>query len=59
MSAEWGAAERMDWPSLGHAAARRELERCAGTQFDRDAVEALIAVLTREAERAQALLASA
>jgi diguanylate cyclase (GGDEF)-like protein len=43
--------------SLGQAAACEELERCAGTQFDAHVVDALLAVMSREAQRADALLA--
>jgi diguanylate cyclase (GGDEF)-like protein/putative nucleotidyltransferase with HDIG domain len=43
--------------SIGHEAARAELRRCAGTQFDGEAVTALLAVLEREADRAEATLA--
>jgi len=43
--------------SVGHAAARAELRRHAGRQFDARVVEAFLAVLDREAERAQELLA--
>jgi two-component system cell cycle response regulator len=43
--------------SIGHAAAQHELERCAGTQFDPRVVEALLAVLERDAEHAQDALA--
>jgi diguanylate cyclase (GGDEF)-like protein/putative nucleotidyltransferase with HDIG domain len=39
--------------AIGHAAARAELARCAGTQFDRLVVDALLAVLERAAEHAQ------
>jgi HD-GYP domain-containing protein (c-di-GMP phosphodiesterase class II) len=38
--------------SLGDAAAKAELERCCGTQFDRRVVSALLSVLEREAQRA-------
>ncbi|MEA2371177.1 MAG: hypothetical protein QOH12_1571 [Solirubrobacteraceae bacterium] len=38
--------------SIGQPAARAELRRCAGTQFDPDVVDALLTVLEREAERA-------
>jgi diguanylate cyclase (GGDEF)-like protein/putative nucleotidyltransferase with HDIG domain len=38
--------------SLDHSAAREELERCAGTQFDPRVVEALVALVERESERA-------
>jgi diguanylate cyclase (GGDEF)-like protein/putative nucleotidyltransferase with HDIG domain len=42
--------------SLDHEAARAELERCAGTQFDARVVRALITLLEREPERAQLAL---
>jgi diguanylate cyclase (GGDEF)-like protein/putative nucleotidyltransferase with HDIG domain len=42
--------------SLDHEAARAELERCAGTQFDPRVVRALLALLEREPERAQLAL---
>ena len=45
--------------SLDHAAARRELERCAGTQFDPRVVRALISLLERETERAVVALGQA
>jgi diguanylate cyclase (GGDEF)-like protein/putative nucleotidyltransferase with HDIG domain len=38
-------------PSIGQAAARAELRRCAGSQFDPEVVDALLAVLDRDAER--------
>ena len=44
--------------AIGHARARAELERCAGTQFDPRVVAAFLAVLDREAERAQAMLSA-
>ncbi|HEX4805136.1 MAG TPA: diguanylate cyclase, partial [Conexibacter sp.] len=44
--------------AIGHARARAELRRHAGTQFDADVVEAFLAVLDREAERARDLLSS-
>jgi diguanylate cyclase (GGDEF)-like protein len=44
--------------SIGHAAARAELERCAGSQFDPRVVKALLATLERDAERAQTALAN-
>ena len=37
--------------SIGHEAAEAELERCAGTQFDKRVVSALLRVLAREGER--------
>ena len=40
--------------SIGIDAARAELLRCAGTQFDRSAAEALLAVLDREPRLARA-----
>jgi len=42
--------------SIGHARARAELRRCAGSQFDRRVVEAFLTTLQRESERAQATL---
>jgi putative nucleotidyltransferase with HDIG domain len=42
--------------SLDHEAARVELERCAGTQFDPRVVRALLSLLEREPERAQLAL---
>ena len=42
--------------SMGHTAACAELERCAGTQFDPRVVQALLALLEREAERAETAL---
>jgi diguanylate cyclase (GGDEF)-like protein len=42
--------------SIGHAAARLELTRCAGTQFDPRVVAALLAMLEREAEHADTAL---
>jgi diguanylate cyclase (GGDEF)-like protein/putative nucleotidyltransferase with HDIG domain len=38
--------------SIGHAAARAELRRCAGTQFDARVVDALLQALDRNADRA-------
>ena len=52
MLAEAMTSDRAYRSSLDHAAARRELERCAGTQFDARVVDALIALLDRETERA-------
>lgn len=40
--------------SIGHAAAREELARCAGSQFDQQVVGALLAALRRESQRADA-----
>jgi diguanylate cyclase (GGDEF)-like protein len=42
--------------SIGHAAAREELTRCAGSQFDERVVEALIAALGRDGTHAEAPL---
>ncbi len=42
--------------SLDHGAAREELERCAGTQFDPRVVRALCALLEREPDRAELAL---
>jgi diguanylate cyclase (GGDEF)-like protein/putative nucleotidyltransferase with HDIG domain len=44
--------------SIGRDAARAELERCAGSQFDARVVAAFLAVLARESDRAEALLAT-
>jgi diguanylate cyclase (GGDEF)-like protein/putative nucleotidyltransferase with HDIG domain len=44
--------------AIGHARARDELTRHAGAQFDAGVVAAFLAVLDREAERAQELLAA-
>ena len=43
--------------SIGHTAARAELERCVGTQFDGRVVLALLAVLARDDERVDVMLA--
>jgi diguanylate cyclase (GGDEF)-like protein/putative nucleotidyltransferase with HDIG domain len=43
--------------AIGSLAARAELQRCAGTQFDDSAVKALLTVLERETQRAEAALA--
>jgi diguanylate cyclase (GGDEF)-like protein/putative nucleotidyltransferase with HDIG domain len=43
--------------SIGPEAARAELQRCAGEQFDRRVVDALLHVLDREGERLDAALA--
>jgi diguanylate cyclase (GGDEF)-like protein/putative nucleotidyltransferase with HDIG domain len=44
--------------SIGPVAAREELERCTGTQFDARVVDALLTVLEREAARAETVLTS-
>ncbi len=49
-------SDRAYSPSIGHAAARAELERCAGSQFDPQVVRAFIGVLKRDAERVQLAL---
>jgi len=49
-------SDRAYSPSIGHAAARTELERCADTQFDGRVVQAFLAVLERDARHAQAAL---
>ena len=45
-------------PSFGPVAARAELERCSGSQFDPGVVDALLSVLTRESERVEPALAA-
>jgi len=42
---------------MDHEAARAELERCAGTQFDPSVVHALCTLLEHEDERAELALA--
>jgi diguanylate cyclase (GGDEF)-like protein/putative nucleotidyltransferase with HDIG domain len=42
--------------SIGHSSAQAELRRCSGSQFDGRVVEAFLATLKRESERAQASL---
>jgi diguanylate cyclase (GGDEF)-like protein/putative nucleotidyltransferase with HDIG domain len=49
-------SDRSYRPSIGAQAAKAELERCAGTQFDKRVVAALIAVLEREAEGVERVL---
>jgi HD-GYP domain-containing protein (c-di-GMP phosphodiesterase class II) len=44
-------ADRAYRLSIGTGAARAELERCSGTQFDLDVVRALFAALDRDAAR--------
>jgi diguanylate cyclase (GGDEF)-like protein/putative nucleotidyltransferase with HDIG domain len=44
--------------SIGHSNAQAELRRCAGSQFDLRVVEAFLATLERESQRAQASLAA-
>lgn len=41
-------ADRVYRPSIGQQAAREELRRCAGTQFNTEVVEALLTALERE-----------
>jgi diguanylate cyclase (GGDEF)-like protein/putative nucleotidyltransferase with HDIG domain len=43
--------------AIGHAKAREELHRCSGSQFDPRVVDALLAVLDRDAERVTKALA--
>jgi diguanylate cyclase (GGDEF)-like protein len=50
-------SDRAYSPSIGHAAARAELERCAGAQFDPRVVQAFLAVLQRDAKHAEGALA--
>jgi diguanylate cyclase (GGDEF)-like protein/putative nucleotidyltransferase with HDIG domain len=45
--------------SIGQAAARSELERCAGSQFDTLVVNAFLTCLERESDRANAMLSHA
>jgi diguanylate cyclase (GGDEF)-like protein/putative nucleotidyltransferase with HDIG domain len=45
--------------SIGHVRARAELVRCAGSQFDPRVVKALLTVLDRESDRAEATLSRA
>ncbi len=45
--------------SIGHTAARAELQRYAGSQFDQRVVEAFLAALQRESDRANATLSHA
>ncbi len=49
-------SERSYRSSMDHTAAREELERCAGTQFDARVVRALCTLLEREGERAELAL---
>lgn len=42
--------------SIGPVAARSELRRCSGSQFDPGVVDALLSVLDREAERVETVL---
>ncbi len=50
-------SDRAYSPSIGHTAARAELEHCVGSQFDACVVQAFIAALERDAEHAEAALA--
>jgi HD-GYP domain-containing protein (c-di-GMP phosphodiesterase class II) len=52
-------SERSYRSSMPNTVARLELERCAGSQFDRDVVQALLTVLEREPARAEMALARA
>jgi diguanylate cyclase (GGDEF)-like protein/putative nucleotidyltransferase with HDIG domain len=49
-------SDRAYSPSIGHTAARAELERCVGAQFDARVVEAFLAALQHDAEHAEAAL---
>jgi HD-GYP domain-containing protein (c-di-GMP phosphodiesterase class II) len=49
-------SDRAYRPAMSHMAAREELERCAGSQFDERVVHALIALLDRESQRAETTL---
>jgi diguanylate cyclase (GGDEF)-like protein/putative nucleotidyltransferase with HDIG domain len=49
-------SDRAYRPAIGHDAARAELERNVGTQFDPVVVAAFTAILQREADRAQVTL---
>jgi diguanylate cyclase (GGDEF)-like protein/putative nucleotidyltransferase with HDIG domain len=42
--------------SIGHTAARAELKRCAGTQFDPQIIDAFLTALERERDRAEMTL---
>ncbi len=44
--------------SIGHSAARAELQRCAGTQFDQRVIDTFLAALEREGDRAEETLAA-
>ena len=48
-------SDRAYRPAIGHTAARAELRRASGTQFDPDVVRALLAVLDRDSDRAGTL----
>jgi len=52
-------SDRAYRPSIGQAAARAELERCAPGQFDPLVVKTFLACLQRESDRADATLAHA
>jgi HD-GYP domain-containing protein (c-di-GMP phosphodiesterase class II) len=45
--------------AMRHTDARVELKRCAGAQFDRDVVAALLSLLEQESRRAEEALAIA
>lgn len=49
-------SERSYRGAMDHIAARKELERCAGTQFDARVVRALCTLLERETDRAELAL---
>jgi diguanylate cyclase (GGDEF)-like protein/putative nucleotidyltransferase with HDIG domain len=50
-------SDRSYRPSIGPTAARAELERCSGAQFDEQVVRAFIAVLDRESKSIETVLA--
>jgi diguanylate cyclase (GGDEF)-like protein/putative nucleotidyltransferase with HDIG domain len=51
-------SDRSYQASIGHEAARAELERCSGSQFDPRVVGAFLAIVRRESERATEALAA-
>jgi two-component system cell cycle response regulator len=51
-------SDRVYRASIGHAAARAELERCAGSQFDAHVVQTFLAILAHQSQHAEPLLAS-
>ena len=50
-------SDRSYHASMTHEEARAELERCAGSQFDPEVVDALLSVLTRDVAHAESALA--
>jgi len=49
-------SDRSYRPSIGHTAARAELKRCAGSQFDQHVIHAFLTALEREGDRAKLTL---